>query len=101
MEKILSVALEAEQKAQNKIAEANAEKARLDKSAAEADKIIDRYLEDAKKRVAEFEESENARVKAECEVLEKQCAGRMKRLGEQYAAGADKWLDALFESVTE
>lgn len=101
MEKILLTAFEAEQTAQKKIAEALEEKARLDASAAEADKIIDKYRQDAEKRVSEFEESENARVKAECGKLEKRCAERVKRLREQYEKNADAWLDELFESVTE
>lgn len=99
MEKILSVALEAEQKAQNKIAEAMAEKARLDKSAAEADSIIERYADEAEKRVKEFEKNENARAESEHRALEKRCADGIKRLDEQYRKNSEAWIDALFERV--
>ena len=47
MEKILKIALDAEQKAQNIVARAQAEKARCDKSIAQLGRIRDEYIEKA------------------------------------------------------
>ena len=101
MKKILEIALEAEQKAQNIAENAMREKERCDKSIANADKISEEYLKKAKERIAEFEEREKLKAQVQVEKLDKELSLSMDRLEKLYKTHGDKWIDAMYREITE
>ena len=101
MEKILKIALDAEQKAQNIIAQAKIEKARCDESIARADKIHDENIEKAKDAVLRFEEQERQKAQKLCKAYDKELEKSMKRLESLYETNGGQWVDKMYRQITE
>lgn len=101
MEKILKIALDAEQKAQNIVAQAQAEKARCDKSIAQSERIHDEYIEKAKAAVLEFENAERQKAQNLCNQCDAELAKSMKKLESLYEANGEQWVDKMYRQITK
>jgi len=101
MKKILQIALDAEQKAQNIIAQAQIEKERCDKNIAQTYTIKDKYLEKAKQSVAEFEQQENSNTQKVLESLDKELSCSMENLESRFEASADEWVDTMYRGIID
>lgn len=101
MEQILKIALEAEQKARNTVAQALNEKARCDENIAQTDKIYKRYLEEATERIAAFENKEKLKSDVQCEKLDRELCDNIARLEELYKTRKDQWVDKMYGHITE
>lgn len=101
MEKILKIALDAEQKAQNIIAQAMKEKAVCYQNIANADNIKDEYIEIAKSHIREFEESEKLNTQTQCEELDRQLEQNIQKLEQLYNTHGGQWVDEMYRQITE
>lgn len=101
MEKILKIALDAEQKAQSITAQALKEKELCDKNIAQTDKIREEYFEKTKARIAEFEEREKLKTQIQCEKLDKKLADNTEKLERLYKTSGGQWIDAMYRQITE
>ena len=101
MEKILKIALDAEQKAQNIVAQSQAEKARCDKSIAQSERIHDEYIEKAKAAVLEFENAERQKAQNLCNQCDAELAKSMKKLESLYEANGGQWVDKMYRQITK
>lgn len=101
MEKILKIALDAEQKAQNIVAQAKIEKARCDKSIAQSGRIHEKYIENAKAAVSEFENTERQKAQKLCNQCDAELAKSMKKLENLYETNGGQWVDKMYRQITE
>ena len=101
MEKILKIALDAEQKAQNIVARAQAEKARCDKSIAQLGRIRDEYIEKAKASVSEFENAERQKAQNLCNQCDSELAKSMKKLESLYESDVGQCVDKMYRQITK
>ena len=101
MEKVLKVALDAEQEAQNIIANAMKEKEICDQNIADADKIKDKYIEIAKKHVSDFESNEKTNTQKQCEQMDRQLEQNIQKLQEMYTVHGQEWIDQMYSQITK
>lgn len=101
MEKILKIALDADSEAQRIVNAALAEKAKCEANAANAALVRDEYLNNAEKRVKEYDDKARSDFEKHSQALRAEYEKREKQLEKAYNDNASGWVEQMLKSITE